>query len=56
MKKALVALPDDAWDIIDRELKGKLGTGRSDIIRFIVLSYLSEKGYMDKGGKDAEEK
>jgi metal-responsive CopG/Arc/MetJ family transcriptional regulator len=57
MDKALVALPDQAWDIIDTELKGKLGTGRSDTIRAIVLAYLSEKGYMDKGGKqDVEER
>jgi hypothetical protein len=56
VKKALVALPDQAWDIIDRELKGKLGTGHSDIIRFIVLDYLSDKGYVDRGGKHAEEK
>lgn len=56
MKKALVALPDQAWDIIDRELKGKLGTGHSDIVRSIVLAYLSEKGYLDKGGRNAEEK
>ena len=55
MKKALVALPDDAWDIIDNELSGKLGTGHSDIIRAIVLAYLSEKGYFDKGGKIAKE-
>ena len=25
--------------------------GHSDIIRAIVLAYLSEKGYLDKGGK-----
>lgn len=55
MKKALVALPDQVWDIIDTELKGKLGTGYSDIIRTIVLTYLSEKGYLSKGGKHAEE-
>ena len=55
MKKALVALPDLAWDIIDRELNGKLGSGHSDIIRAIVLAYLSEKGYMDKGGRHAKE-
>ena len=53
--KALVALPDQAWAIIDTELKGKLGTGRSDTVRAIVLAYLSEKGYMDKGGRDAKE-
>lgn len=56
MKKALVALPDQAWDIIDSELRGKLGDGHSDIIRAIVLSYLSEKGYLDKGEKIASEK
>lgn len=56
MKKALVALPDQAWDIIDHELNGKMGTGHSDTVRTIVLAYLSEHGYLDKGGKDAEEK
>ena len=56
MKKALVALPDQAWDIIDHELNGKLGTGHSDIIRTIVLAYLSEKGYLSKGGSDAKER
>jgi len=55
VEKALVALPDQVWDIIDRELKGKLGTGRSDTIRAIVLAYLSEKGYMNKGARDAKE-
>ncbi|MCS4538395.1 MAG: hypothetical protein HYY67_06015 [Thaumarchaeota archaeon] len=56
MKKALVALPDQVWDIIDTELKGKMGGGYSDIIRTIVISYLSEQGYLAKGGKDAKEK
>ncbi len=56
MKKALVALPDEVWDIIDQDLKDKLGTGHSDIIRAIVVAYLSEKGYLDKGGKPAEER
>ena len=51
MKKALVALPDQAWDIIERDLKGRMGTGHSDMIRAIVLAHLSERGYMDKGGK-----
>ena len=46
MKKALVALPDEVWDIIDRDLEGKMGTGYSDTIRGIVLSWLSEKGYL----------
>ena len=53
MKKALVALPDRVFELMDTELKGKLGTGYSDIIRTIVIAYLSEKGYLDKGGKHA---
>jgi metal-responsive CopG/Arc/MetJ family transcriptional regulator len=57
MRKALVALPDQVWDIIDRDIQGVLGNGYSDIIRTIVLAYLSEKGYMDKGGiKHAKKK
>ena len=51
MRKALVALPDDLWTIIDRDMQGKVGNGYSDIIRTIVLSWMSEKGYLDKGGK-----
>jgi metal-responsive CopG/Arc/MetJ family transcriptional regulator len=56
MKKALVALPDQIWDIIDSELKGKMGEGHSDIIRAIVIAYLSDTGYLDKGGKVVNEK
>lgn len=48
MKKALVALPDDIWGIIDRDLKGKVGTGDSDTIRAIVISWLAEKGYLTR--------
>ena len=55
MRKALVALPDHVWDIIESDLKGRLGSGYSDIIRTIVLAYLSEKGYLNKGGNDAKE-
>ncbi len=50
MRKALVALPDEIWDIIDRDMQGKVGNGYSDIIRTVVLSWMSEKGYLDKGG------
>lgn len=57
MRKALVALPDQVWDIIDRDLEGKMGTGYSDTIRNILLAWMAEKGYLDKGGiKHAKEK
>ena len=52
MKKILVALPDKALNIIDKELVGTLGEGRSDTLRSVILNWLSEKGYLSKGGKD----
>ncbi len=51
MRKALVALPVEVWDIIDRDLGDTMGKGYSDTIRSIVLAWLSENGYLVKGGK-----
>lgn len=48
MKKILVSLPDGIYELINNELKGKIGKYDSEIIRSIVISYLSEKGYLDK--------
>ena len=50
----MVALPKEVVALMDGELKGKLGEGYSDIIRTIMISWLSEKGYLSKGGKDAK--
>jgi len=46
MKRILVNMPDGAWKIIEKELKGKLGENDSEVMRGIVLTYLSEKGYL----------
>ncbi len=54
VRKVLVALPQEVVTLIDGELKGKLGEGYSDIIRTIMISWLSEKGYLSKDGKDAK--
>jgi len=51
MKKILVALPEGIVDILDRELIGKLGEGYSDTLRTIIMNWLSEQGYLAKGGK-----
>lgn len=48
MRKALVALPDKVWEILDGELRGMMGQSYSEIIRSIVIAYLSEKGYMER--------
>jgi metal-responsive CopG/Arc/MetJ family transcriptional regulator len=54
MKKILVSLPDGAVNIIDRELLGKVGQTRSDTLRTIIMNWLSEEGYLAKGGKHEE--
>jgi hypothetical protein len=51
MKKILVALPENIADLLNRELVGKIGETNSDTLRTIIMSWLSEKGYLTKGGK-----
>ena len=48
MKRILVSIPG-AWEIIEK-LKGKIGERDSEIVRNIVLTYLSEKGYLKEKG------
>ena len=47
MKKILVSMPEGAWKIIDKKMKGKFGESDSELIRSIVIAYLSEKGYIN---------
>ncbi len=48
MKRILVSIPDGTWQVIEKKLKGKLGTKESELIRNIVMAYLSEKGYFEE--------
>ena len=54
MKKILVALPDGVVNMLDKELIGKFGDGRSDTLRTIILNWLGEKGYLTKQGEPCE--
>jgi metal-responsive CopG/Arc/MetJ family transcriptional regulator len=45
MKRTLVSLPDELYQIIKTKLMGKLGENDSEVIRSIVIAYLSEHGY-----------
>jgi hypothetical protein len=54
MRKILVALPTNIVDLIDKDLIGTLGEGYSDTLRTIIMNWLSEKGYLNKGGKCEE--
>jgi metal-responsive CopG/Arc/MetJ family transcriptional regulator len=47
MKKVLVSLPEGIFNQV-RELRGKLGESDSEVIRTMVISFLSEKGYFTK--------
>lgn len=46
MKRILVSIPEGTWKIIEKKLKGRIGEKDSEIVRNIVLAYLSEKGYI----------
>jgi metal-responsive CopG/Arc/MetJ family transcriptional regulator len=46
MKRTLVSLPDELFDIMRTKLKGKFGESDSEVIRGVVIAYLSEKGYL----------
>lgn len=46
MKRTLVSLPDELFEIMRTKLKGKLGQNDSEIIRGIVIAYLSQQGYL----------
>jgi hypothetical protein len=54
-RRALVSLPDGIWNIIDNELKGKIGDGDSEVIRNIVIAYLIEKGYFFSNKKESNQ-
>jgi hypothetical protein len=45
-RRALVSLPEGVWKVIDEKLKGEIGDGDSEVIRNIVIAYLTEKGYL----------
>ena len=47
----MVSLPEGIWNIIDNDLDGLIGDGDSEIIKNLVISYLTEKGYLLKGKK-----
>jgi hypothetical protein len=49
VKKVLVSLPIGTFRLI-RSLRGEIGESDSEVIRTIVIAYLSEQGYFNKMG------
>jgi len=54
VKKVLVSLPDEIVSMVDTELCGTLGEGRSDTLRTIIMNWLGEKGYLTKKGEPCD--
>jgi metal-responsive CopG/Arc/MetJ family transcriptional regulator len=52
MRRVLVSLPSGVWRIINSELKGTFGERDSEVVRNVVIAYLSEKGYLNKKVED----
>ncbi|UZE92212.1 MAG: hypothetical protein IB616_05765 [Methanosarcinales archaeon] len=53
MRRINVGLPPRAYEIVTKDLMNQLGTNESDVVRNIVLIYLSERGYFKfLGGKE----
>lgn len=55
MKRTLVSLPDELFTIMETKLKGKFGQNDSEIIRGIVIAYLSEQGYLKNEEKSSDD-
>jgi len=53
-KRVLVTLPKGTWEIIERELKGKIGDKDAEILRNIIISWLVEHGYIRKTVEEKE--
>jgi len=49
MESITVNLPKKVVDIIENDLEGMIGSGKSEVIRSILIIYLSEHGYLQRG-------
>jgi len=56
MKTVLVSLPEGVYEIIEKELIGKLGESKSEVVRTLVATKLMELGYIGKEIRNEQEK
>jgi hypothetical protein len=54
-KKVQVTFSDGQWELI-KKLKGSIGDNDSEIVKNIVISYLSEKSYIKEEVFNKEQK
>ncbi len=53
MKRVMVNFTDRQWELLEK-LRGILGNSDSEIVRNIVLMFLSEKGYLKAEGESED--
>lgn len=56
MKTILVSLPEGVNAIIEKELIGKVGESKSEVVRTLVVAHLMELGYIGKRENNAKKK
>lgn len=50
-KRVLVSFTERQWKLIEN-LRGEMGDGDADIVRNIVLSWLTEKSFISESAKN----
>ena len=53
MKRVMVNFTDEQWKIIEK-LRGVMGNSDSELVRNIVIAWLSEKGYLKSPNEKKE--
>jgi len=51
-KRIIVTIPWGVWEIIEKNLKGKIGDKDAEIIRNIVIAWLSEKSFLKSSQRE----
>ena len=55
MKRVMVNFTDEQWKIIEK-LRGKIGKSDSELIKNIVIAWLSEKSFIKQAVESEESK
>ena len=55
IKRVLVTFTNEQWNILD-SLRGEFGKGDAEIVRNIILAWLSEKSFVSDSAKRRIEK
>jgi len=50
MKRVMVNFTDEQWKILEK-FRGIFGNSDSEIVKYIVIAYLSEKSYLKEAQK-----